>query len=612
MSKKTSVEGVPLPPQTPLRNNRRRSKSIDKLPSSSKTNQTNDESDHSSEASDESYCDIISSEPQEQEEIVEPSQGVLESHTWTEIKRTARQKWLRDFDLNSGPQNHDLTASSSPVSFFKLLFTESLIEDIRQWTNQAASQKINNTKRSSAKKKKWYVMRKEKGEMEAFLGCIMVMGVVRMASLKHYWSSSSKLFSNDGIQELFSLQRFFDIYSNLCLRDDKKIDLEDKLAKIRPVITTIISMSQFYYLPSRDLAIDEAMIPFSVRHRLVQFMPMKPIRYGFKAFVLSESCSGFVLNWRMYTGEPNNDGHGATYQTVMALSESLEGEGWRIYSDRYYTSIQLFHDLKNLDIGACGTIMSNRLRLDKATEESISQLGERETLFFKSSTGLILTCWKDSKVVYMLSNHHATDSVAVERNIGKKEIDKRKKRGEVIENYREEVQIPRAIADYTMHMRGVDLFDQKASYYSTLLSSKRWYIKIFYHLLDIAVINSYILYQKTMLKAQKKPLSHIEYRKEVARGLMRPLRVSLGLKTTKKKELKRKLDQVIEISFDDCLLGIIPTFPGRLTNRYPCQIHKAEGGHENRTPQTSYWCKSCKVYVCAIPCYDKHRKIVKS
>ena len=45
---------------------------------------------------------------------------------------------------------------------------------------------------------------------------------------------------------------------------------------------------------------------------------------------------------------------------------------------------------------------------------------------------------------------------------------------------------------------------------------------------------------------------------------------------------------------NDCRLGMISKTADQKTNRYSCQIHKAEGNN-TRTPQT-YW---CKVHACS-------------
>ena len=150
-------------------------------------------------------------------------------------------------------------------------------------------------------------------ELKAFLGCLYTMGIIRFQNYSMYWESGTRLFNCPGMKDLFTLQRFRDIWSCICFRDIEEDDEEDRLFKIRAVISTILTNSQTFYTPDCDLYVDEAMISFSGRHNLVQCMPFKPIKYGFKAFVLCESKSSYVLNWRMYTADPLEYKHGATY-----------------------------------------------------------------------------------------------------------------------------------------------------------------------------------------------------------------------------------------------------------------------------------------------------------
>jgi len=105
-------------------------------------------------------------------------------------------------------------------------------------------------------------------------------------------------------------------------------------------MNNIIFSAQCHYIPKQELSIDEAMIPFNGRHKLVQFMPLKPIRYGFKAFLLCEATSGYVLNWSLYTNNfKKDDTFGVAYRIMRSLCEGYEGEGHIIFTDRYYTGI---------------------------------------------------------------------------------------------------------------------------------------------------------------------------------------------------------------------------------------------------------------------------------
>ena len=48
-----------------------------------------------------------------------------------------------------------------------------------------------------------------------------------------------------------------------------------------------------------------------------------------------------------------------------------------------------------------------------------------------------------------------------------------------------------------------------------------------------------------------------------------------------------------------CKLEKIPNYFYRVTNRYSCQLHgKNDLGSQKKVPQTSFWCKECKISLC--------------
>ncbi|CAG4971648.1 unnamed protein product [Parnassius apollo] len=55
---------------------------------------------------------------------------------------------------------------------------------------------------------------------------------------------------------------------------------------------------------------------------------------------------------------------------------------------------------------------------------------------------------------------------------------------------------PAEVAEYNQHMSGVDRADQMISYYSSPRKSIRWYKKVMFHLLDVAVWNSFFIFKK--------------------------------------------------------------------------------------------------------------------
>ena len=94
--------------------------------------------------------------------------------------------------------------------------------------------------------------------------------------------------------------------------------------------------------------------------------------------------------------------------------------------------------------------------------------------------------WKDRRTVTRLTTVHcATDNVDIERN--------KKENGvhQVITIYQ-----PKCINDYNSGMGGVDVFDQHVAAYQVLRKTNKYWKTIAFDLLDVAVVNSYILFNE--------------------------------------------------------------------------------------------------------------------
>lgn len=68
-------------------------------------------------------------------------------------------------------------------------------------------------------------------------------------------------------------------------------------------------------------------------------------------------------------------------------------------------------------------------------------------------------------------------------------------------------------------MGGVDLLDSFLGRYHITIKSRKWYIRIFFHLLDLAVINAWIVYKNNAIndKVAKKDIMNLGmFRNELA------------------------------------------------------------------------------------------------
>src|SRR5215469_7376364 len=115
----------------------------------------------------------------------------------------------------------------------------------------------------------------------------------------------------------------------------------DRLFKVRPYLSHLSESFLKCYNPSEQQSIDESMIKFKGRSSLKQFMPLKPIKRGYKVWVRASS-NGYVCEFEIYTGRKGNKPEkGLGARVVTDLSRCLEGKYYQIYADNFFSSFDL-------------------------------------------------------------------------------------------------------------------------------------------------------------------------------------------------------------------------------------------------------------------------------
>ena len=75
----------------------------------------------------------------------------------------------------------------------------------------------------------------------------------------------------------------------------------DRLFKIRPLLDFLLP--KFKQIPQQQtLCIDEQMVPFKGYFALKQYLPQKPHKWGYKIFMLCNTC-GIVHNFEIYSSK---------------------------------------------------------------------------------------------------------------------------------------------------------------------------------------------------------------------------------------------------------------------------------------------------------------------
>lgn len=96
-----------------------------------------------------------------------------------------------------------------------------------------------------------------------------------------------------------SSKRFIKLIENIHLNDNKTAVSKDeqrydKLHKLRPLIDSLNQSFSSSYNHSSFLSVDESMIAFKGRSNMKQYMLMKPVKRGYVAWCIADSCTSYV------------------------------------------------------------------------------------------------------------------------------------------------------------------------------------------------------------------------------------------------------------------------------------------------------------------------------
>ncbi|XP_046997985.1 piggyBac transposable element-derived protein 4-like [Schistocerca americana] len=232
------------------------------------------------------------SESEEESESTPPKRAADTAPTWgQQFNATSGMQ----FDSESGPSAfiRDID-DPEPIDIFEKIFPKELVELIVFQTNLYATQSGKSFTPTTD------------NEIRTFLGINILMGIKRMPAYRDYWSSAPELHDRY-IASLMAVNRFGWLLRNIHLNDntlhpEKGHPGYDKLYKLRPVIKILSESFSKCYQPSKHLAIDESMIKFKGRNSMKQYMRDKPIKRGYKVWMLCDKTS-YNLKFDIYTGK---------------------------------------------------------------------------------------------------------------------------------------------------------------------------------------------------------------------------------------------------------------------------------------------------------------------
>ncbi|GMF48696.1 unnamed protein product [Phytophthora fragariaefolia] len=292
--------------------------------------------------------------------------------------------------------------------------------------------------------------------------------------------------------------RFFHIMGYLHFSNNKSPTVSiDRAWKIRPVVDVLQRTFARGFREPPVISFDEATLPSRSRYNpMRQFNKGKAHKWGTKVFVAACAKTSYCLRIEVYSGakthlhtpvpKDNNTGEAAVLRNMNALYPPSSKSPWRlVVTDRFYTSVKLALELLHRRMYLTGTIQTDRSGYVKGviTTKDVKTVNKKKITIPAQGTvklaqnkrfsQVTAAMWMDRNPVHMLSRGGS-------RALGTA------------------MPAPKLVRDYHRWMGGVDVHDQlRMQRYRVQLSYKtrKYYKTLFLGLLDMALVNAFIVYR---------------------------------------------------------------------------------------------------------------------
>lgn len=474
------------------------------MDSDQESNTSDSTFDDKSDFYDENESDLEMDEEENACENDNDGEDAIENEGEEEVEWNWNQTFIPDTNFPSkevkGHTTITITNNINPIDIFDKFFTQDVIDLMVKQTNIYGKEKY----LAQQPPNNWQKV--DTSIIRSFLGLLIIMGLHRLPRIDDYWSRN-KIFYTEVIANAMPRTEFRRIFTALHLSDNAKQNQfaksskKFKLFKVFDFICLLKKNFQANFVLGTNICIDESMIKFKGKSSLKQYMPMKPIKRGYKVWCLADSLTGYLYNFDIYTGKQENRQGTLAEDVVLQLISMIDLVNHQLFFDNFFTSIPLLLQLKQKKIGATGTIRTNRKLFPK--ELLVKDKLKRGEYKYCSCNEISIVKWQDKKPVFVASNSF---------DPRKTEIVTRRER----DGSKQPVACPQMVSKYNRFMGGVDSFDQRISCYSIDRKSKRNWFRIFIYFFRASLSNSFICYND--LNQQR--MTYLEFLSSISLSLV--------------------------------------------------------------------------------------------
>lgn len=470
--------------------------------------------------------DEVDESDQEDEDNPQP----IAAGTWRGILNTNEEPDKIPFQPQRVGFTARVGACKEAKDFFELFFDNSLLVTIVEETNRYANEIIQKAA-PIGRHSQWYGwIDVTIQELKVFFAVIMNMSLNEKPTIDHYFNQEG-LYKQDFFTAMFTRRRFYQIYRSFHLAPPlppRDRSLKTRGHKVQNIVDHVDRKFREMFSPKEDISIDESTIGFKGRIIFKMYNPQKPTKWGIRVYTVADSATGYIVGFVPYFGKPTTDSLVRpelpfTSRIVLHLMQKLQSDcgakGRHVFTDRFYTSPNLASELLLISTHTTGTVMANRQNLPPEVSlllqiivnfywtyimkrilfyqvkgKQTKKLKKGEILAFKKNNTVVIA-WKDKRVVLLLSTYHGAATAQSMRYKA--------------DGTTEEVTKPVAVLNYTAKMGGVDRADHYCASYNFSRKSKKWWHKVFFWILEVSIVNAYLLFNLVQEKKMATPVNDI-------------------------------------------------------------------------------------------------------
>lgn len=462
----------------------------------------------------------------------------------TELGKTAL---LKAMNLVGEPWNANTVKEKvMAVDVWALLMPDELIDKVVEETNRQyhfiLSQPKPNTIRGGRDwppkwTEKWTPVTRD--EMKLFFGIMYAYGLSKCCGIRKFFSRINRAsYCRPPVCDMMSRDRFTAIKACLHFRSEHHPLAPGELRKMGNMLESFEKQCKEVFRAGANVALDEMMIRFEGNFAFVHRKQHKPTNEGMKMYAIADSATGYTICFML----DRRDGKTKVEDFVRSLAARLPGDWQEIFMDNLFTSSSILKELHDMKKFATGTVRAARrgypadlaatavawdktcpaqgsyairmapqsvqpdptqLRPPSSTQYAPVVRSTVTTVTWRLSNYL----WMDSGPAKLMSNRWGAEMGTLERRV----------KGHA---NRQPIIAPLAFVLYNKYMGAVDIADALRSYMTTAAVTNKWYIAIWYWIMDVAAVNAWIIYYRLKgFTDKQKARGRADFQDELIAGL---------------------------------------------------------------------------------------------